>query len=73
MPALLLLVLHLVLGLARAGPVLDNVSLQVKAQIVSVNGTVEYSSQCKTCPYNLCTNVNIPYATDKVTLTCWAK
>lgn len=38
-----------------------------------VNGTVEYSSQCKTCPYNLCTNVNTPYGGDNVTLTCWAE
>lgn len=50
---------------------LDSVTVQVKAG--PINGTVEYSTICKSCPYNLCTDVKYNYGKDNVTLTCWAK
>lgn len=56
--------------LALATPILNSVSVEVRPK-QTVNGTVEYTTQCKTCPYNLCTNVNVPWGGDIVTLTCW--
>uniref|UniRef100_A0A8H7KDY0 Cyanovirin-N domain-containing protein n=1 Tax=Bionectria ochroleuca TaxID=29856 RepID=A0A8H7KDY0_BIOOC len=54
-------------------PVVETLNAQVKEQPRQVNGTVEYSTMCKSCPYDLCPNVNIPWGGDIVTLTCWAE
>lgn len=69
----LLKVVGLLPALAVAAPYLQTLSIEVEPKQVIVNGTVEYTSQCKTCPYNLCPNVNVPWGGDNVTLTCWTK
>lgn len=59
-------------GLTLASPVKEQVSTQVKPEI-RINGTVEYATECKKCPYKLCTNVSIRQGKETVTATCWAK
>ena len=71
-PATCLVVAGLAPVFALAAPPLDSVSVQVQPRQM-VNGVVEYTTQCKTCPYNLCTNVNVPWGGENVTLTCWAR
>lgn len=56
-----------------ASPLVETLGAQIKENPSHVNGTVEYTSMCKSCPYELCTNVNIPWGGDLVTLTCWAE
>jgi hypothetical protein len=58
--------------LALANPIVGTLSIEVQPK-QTINGTVEYSTECKSCPYSLCTNVNIPWYEENVTLTCWAK
>ncbi|KAI9899409.1 hypothetical protein N3K66_005870 [Trichothecium roseum] len=67
----LLKVVGLLPALVVAAPYLQTLSIEVEPKQVIVNGTVEYTSQCKTCPYNLCPNINVPWGGDNVTLTCW--
>lgn len=58
--------------LALGSPVVEVVSLESRQQ-PPIDWTVEYRTQCKSCPFDLCTNVNIPGANDLVTLTCWTE
>jgi hypothetical protein len=46
------------------------VSAQLKPSIIN---TVEkgVNTECKTCPWTLCTNKEFYEGTDNVTLTCW--
>ncbi len=39
----------------------------------SINNTLEYAveTECKTCPYSLCTNKEFYTYETEVTLTCW--
>lgn len=67
-----LFLLGLLPAMALATPVMDTLSIEVAPKQV-VNGTVEYTTQCKTCPYNLCPNVVVPWGGDNVTLSCWTK
>lgn len=39
----------------------------------AINGTVEYDSFCRTCPYNICTHLFVPRNDEVYELTCWAK
>ncbi|CEJ79835.1 hypothetical protein VHEMI00052 [[Torrubiella] hemipterigena] len=57
-------------ALAWASPMAESISVKVEPK-QKINGTLEYSTQCKKCPYQLCTNVNIPYGGDNITATCW--
>lgn len=66
------LLLSLLPALALAAPLLDSVTVQVQPK-QTVNGVTEYTTQCKTCPFNLCTNGSVPWGGENVTLTCWAK
>ncbi|PKS08743.1 hypothetical protein jhhlp_004796 [Lomentospora prolificans] len=49
-----------------------SVQAEVKAkQVETVNGTVEYTTFCKTCPYTMCTHLEAPYGGETYSLTCW--
>lgn len=41
----------------------------------SINGTLEFGveTECKTCPYTLCTNKAFYGYDTQVTLTCWTE
>ena len=39
----------------------------------SINGTLEYASPCRICPYNLCITKTAPWYDDIYELTCWTK
>lgn len=56
---------------AVASPV-ETLSLAVQPKQV-IAGTVEYTTECKSCPYSLCPNVLIPSTNEIVTLTCWTR
>lgn len=58
--------------LAVASPV-DESALLTERQSPILNATVEYRAQCKTCPWNLCTNVVIADQDQVVNLTCWTE
>lgn len=64
--------LALALSAFVLGTSADPVSVASRQQ-PTVDGTVEYTTQCKSCPYDLCTNVNVPWGGDPVTLTCWTE
>ncbi|KEZ43274.1 hypothetical protein SAPIO_CDS4710 [Scedosporium apiospermum] len=58
------------LGVATAFK--DSVEAQiVTKQVQTVNGTVEYRTVCKTCPYTLCPHLEAPWGGDVYSLTCW--
>lgn len=58
--------------LAIASPVDENASL-AERQRPSLNATLEYAAQCKTCPWQLCTNVVNVIRDQVVDLTCWTE
>lgn len=66
------LLLSLFSALALASPVEDTLSVAVEPKQV-INGTVEYVTQCKSCPYTLCPNILNPWYDEIVTLTCWTE
>lgn len=39
----------------------------------TINGTLEYDSFCRMCPYNICTHTTVPQMEEVYELTCWAK
>ncbi|SPO06058.1 uncharacterized protein DNG_08747 [Cephalotrichum gorgonifer] len=49
----------------------DAAGLAITGTIRAVNGTVEHTSFCRTCPYNICTHT-ITMGADTYQLTCWA-
>jgi hypothetical protein len=58
--------------LAAASPV-DGSAALAERQSPVLNATVEYITQCKTCPWDLCNNV-VPISRDQVVnVTCWTE
>jgi hypothetical protein len=68
-PSLALLVPAFALG-SLAAPDASSVS---RRQQPTINATVEYTSQCKTCPWDLCTNVLVPWGGESIVATCWTE
>jgi hypothetical protein len=59
--------------LALGSPAAGNGAVLETRQQPAINWTAEYTTQCKTCPYDLCTNVAIAGSGDEVALTCWTE
>jgi hypothetical protein len=58
--------------LALASPLTDDVAVDARQQ-PTVNGTVEYATTCKKCPYLLCPNIEAPWYDDVLTFTCYTE
>jgi hypothetical protein len=58
--------------LALASPLTDDVAVNARQQ-PTVNGTVEYATTCKKCPYLLCANIEAPWYDEVLTFTCYTE
>lgn len=47
------------------------VALSARQGETNVNGTAEYFTNCKKCPYIMCTNPELVYSGTVLPLTCW--
>jgi hypothetical protein len=46
--------------------------LLVRVAVADIPNTITIPTECKTCPYNLCTNTKIyDYDNSGMNLTCW--
>jgi hypothetical protein len=63
----------LLLGLTISATGVIAVVLDTRAVKPYINNSLEHgvNTECKTCPYSLCTNVAAYESEDPIKLTCW--